>query len=312
MVRVPTERDVGIDAFVQVTDDNGIATGEVFAVQVKSGESYRRTSGFAVPVDQHGDAWRSASVPVIVVVLDPRDGSMWWNNATEVLQVHPDLSMITVQLMLPSSNENPLHLLRSIRLSADFRGGLPRGLGGVDVNDQIGAVWQCFALGFQSPNGLIALRRLFLSLHSVAAREAIFALSHCIYHPDIFYTPNNLLPSETRSTVAATMRWNTSETCSLLGLIDENGIARGSIGQCIVLLILEDVDHMKLLREVAIKQDVTDTSGWAAYMVVASVDEQQQPLEWSALLDLQPRLRETFAYEFISEGLRKFGYVTME
>lgn len=89
MLRVPTERDIGIDGFVQVTDTDGTPTGDLFAVQVKSGASYRREAGGAVPVDGHRELWAHTSAPVIAVVHDPATGAMWWATRPKRLAAVP-------------------------------------------------------------------------------------------------------------------------------------------------------------------------------------------------------------------------------
>ncbi len=142
MVRVPTERDIGIDGFVQVTDDGGRPTGDIFGVQVKSGFSYLRSTGGAVSVDDHGDLWKYASSPVIAVVHDPATGGMWWANASDALNHDPNLTTVAVTTPLPTGDQDVMPLLRSVRLHADFRFGVPRGIGSNDVDEQVAAAWQ--------------------------------------------------------------------------------------------------------------------------------------------------------------------------
>lgn len=315
MVRVPTERDVGIDGFVQVTDGERRPTGEVFAVQVRSGPTYKRATDYVVPVERHGRMWRDASVPVIAVVHDTADGSLWWSNATEVLRASPDVTNIAVRTRLPDPSADPMPLLRSVRLSADFRGGLPRGLGSDSVEDQLQAVWQSFALGFRDANALVAVRRVIASLFEETAHAAVNALSYCIYHPDNFLTPGNLLPPQVRAQVAASFRWRQTEVLFLLRLIDdENGIDRGSIGQTVYLLIFEDPEHVQKLSEVAEYAAAfdLDLAGWAAYLAVAGADEQDQLDLWRSLLTRQPLLRGTFVSDTIGRSLSTVGFLSLE
>jgi hypothetical protein len=312
LVPVPTERDLGTDAFVQVTDELEKATGEVFGVQVKSGTTYLRAKGGAVPVDEHGSAWRNASVPIIGIVHNPDTGEMWWVNLTEALMNDPSMTWIPATEVLPAPDQDPMPFLRSVRLSTDFRGGLPRGLGSFDEEEQMAAVWQCFALGFQSPNALVALRRILVSLHPSARWEAANALSLCIAHPDRFYTGSNYLPSETRSSVAGSMRWSPTEVHCLLGLIgEEGGVDRGSMGQTIYLLIYEDPDSVRLLRKVAEDNAPFEpqVAGWAAYLAVANAEEPVR--EWSEMLKQQPWIRATFVSESITHDLDEYGFLSL-
>lgn len=61
------QNDFGEDFYVRFTDDGKVTSDEI-KVQVKGGEKWRRGNGYAVPVDQHGDAWAEGNVPVYVVV----------------------------------------------------------------------------------------------------------------------------------------------------------------------------------------------------------------------------------------------------
>lgn len=303
MVRVPTERDIGIDGFVQVTDDEGKPTGDVFAVQVKSGGSYLRATGGAVPVDDHGELWKHASSPVIAVVHDPATGAMWWANASDALDHDPNLTTVAVTTPLPSGDQDVMPLLRSMRLHADFRFGVPRGIGSTDVDEQVAAAWQSLMLGFRSSHALIALRRVYVSLDPVARAHAVESLAHCTPHPDIFWTKDTLLPRAVRDEVCTTFRWSLEELAALLEVIDENGIDRGSIGQSVYMLIFEDPGCAALLRRGAVELLARDDelAGWAAYLAVAHAEDQQA--EWDLLLGLEPSLTGSFVAPYVTEGL---------
>lgn len=309
MVRVPTERDIGIDGFVQVTDDGGKPTGDVFAVQVKSGASYLRSTGGAVPVDGHGDLWRQASSPVIAVVHDTASGAMWWSNASDALDHNPKLTKVAVTTRLPEGDEDVMPLLRSVRLHADFRIGVPRGLGSTDVDEQVAAAWQSLFLGSRSSHALIALRRVLVSLDPVARAHAVEALGHCTPHPDIFWTKDTLLPTAIRDEVRSTFRWSLEEVVALLEVIDENGIDRGSVGQSMYMLIFEDPGCTAVLRRGALElvPRGDDFAGWAAYLAVAHAEDQQA--EWDLLLRLQPALGSSFVAGYLDYALKHGGVV---
>jgi hypothetical protein len=311
MVRVPTERDIGIDAFVQVTDDEGQPTGDVFAVQVKSGASYLRATGGAVPVGDHRKLWKHASSPVIAVVHDPATGAMWWANASDALDHDPNLTSIAVTTPLPAADQDVRALLRSVRLQADFRFGVPRGIGSTDVDEQVAAAWQALVLAFRSSHALIALRRVLVSFDPIARAHAVQSLAHCTPHPDIFWTKDTLLPRAVREEVCATFRWSLEELAALLEVIDENGIDRGSIGQSVYMLIFEDPGCAALLRKGAAELLARDDelAGWAAYLAVAHADDQQA--EWDILLRLEPALTGSFVAPYINEGLA-YGMIPLD
>lgn len=105
---VHQENDIGIDGFIELIDV-GEGSGQLLAVQVKSGDSYRASDdkGFRVPVDKaHLDYWASYMVPVIIVCYSPalkrgawisvRDFIEHWNyhdrgeiSAIDVPDYHP-------------------------------------------------------------------------------------------------------------------------------------------------------------------------------------------------------------------------------
>jgi len=74
------ESDIGIDGFIELVDADE-ASGQLIAVQIKSGDSYLASDGkgFRVPVDQrHLDYWMSYIVPVILVCYSPtRNAGAW-------------------------------------------------------------------------------------------------------------------------------------------------------------------------------------------------------------------------------------------
>ncbi|HEV3077871.1 MAG TPA: DUF4365 domain-containing protein [Thermoanaerobaculia bacterium] len=73
--------DVGIDALVEIVS-TGNATGELLALQVKSGDSYfreRTDEGFVFRGDaRHLEYWLRYPVPVILILCSPAEDRCWW------------------------------------------------------------------------------------------------------------------------------------------------------------------------------------------------------------------------------------------
>ena len=70
---VHQESDVGIDAFIEYVESEE-ATGQLVAVQVKSGDSYlnKRKDKFVLPIDKnHLQYWNDFALPVIIVFYSP-------------------------------------------------------------------------------------------------------------------------------------------------------------------------------------------------------------------------------------------------
>ncbi|WP_380277489.1 DUF4365 domain-containing protein [Kitasatospora purpeofusca] len=76
--------DQGEDCYLSFTR-LGERTGEIVAVQVKSGGAYRRPVGYGIPCRNHLRDWTLSRIPVIGVVYDPELRKLFWVNMTEHL-----------------------------------------------------------------------------------------------------------------------------------------------------------------------------------------------------------------------------------
>lgn len=88
--------DHGEDMIVNFTR-GGKRTGYWLAIQVKSGKKYKRSKGYAIPVDDHFDDWRQSRIPIIGVVYDMKKKELFWVNLTEQLR-STDVSPSWVQI----------------------------------------------------------------------------------------------------------------------------------------------------------------------------------------------------------------------
>ena len=94
---VDASNDFGKDGYVDITDDDGRLTGELFSVQVKGGESWAAAGGYRIPVGKHRDVWMNSTVPVIGVVYDPKDersgGPTLRRPCERIASLHPSTSL---------------------------------------------------------------------------------------------------------------------------------------------------------------------------------------------------------------------------
>lgn len=78
--------DVGIDAHIEVVEE-GLATGRLLAVQLKSGPShFNEDAGdgwWYRPEEKHLSYWRDHSLPVIVALYSPEDQRTYWQLVTD-------------------------------------------------------------------------------------------------------------------------------------------------------------------------------------------------------------------------------------
>lgn len=80
--REPVRPDYGIDLYAECADEQGRPTGRLFAMQIKSGASYfaeEREGGFVFRGEpRHLRYWTGHSLPVVLVLFDPRENHAYW------------------------------------------------------------------------------------------------------------------------------------------------------------------------------------------------------------------------------------------
>ncbi len=83
--REVSKRDVGVDAQVEVCRER-LATSRLLALQIKAGESYFTEStadGWIYRGNRdHLDYYLAHSLPVLMVLYDPRSGGAWWQHVS--------------------------------------------------------------------------------------------------------------------------------------------------------------------------------------------------------------------------------------
>lgn len=77
--------DYGIDAHIEIVDGDSVS-GRLIALQIKSGSSYfsRATTGgwWFTPEQSHINYWLAHSLPVVVVLVNPSNGTCYWESVT--------------------------------------------------------------------------------------------------------------------------------------------------------------------------------------------------------------------------------------
>lgn len=75
--------DIGKDAYVDLAQNDRF-TGEMIAIQVKSGEKYRSGQNYKIPCDANDIAvWRGSLVPIVGVVYDVGAKTLRWVDLSE-------------------------------------------------------------------------------------------------------------------------------------------------------------------------------------------------------------------------------------
>lgn len=82
--------DVGVDGQIEFVNETGEATGQIVAVQVKSGPSYLReganNSWAFYPSEAHRRYWEQFPVPVLLFLCDPETRCVFWVDARQYLR----------------------------------------------------------------------------------------------------------------------------------------------------------------------------------------------------------------------------------
>jgi len=259
--QVDTANDIGKDLYVDLADE-GRFTGELIAVQIKGGRSYRRadrTYALRASADDRA-LWAGSSVPVFGVIHDPDDGSLHWTNLSAWSRASgDDPRALAVTMSSWSLTEGTLDaFLRQARtyLAAS---GPPALLGLADEDEdlQIEAIHDAFALGRTDPRPLLLVRRSLIFLGDDALAQAVRLLTLALVRPhgDIYWTADNWIDGRVRARVSQELaEWSVPEAARLLALPDGEEWSRGGLGQDVAALIGSGwhPDVERLLEEVAI------------------------------------------------------------
>ena len=110
------------------------------------------------------------------------------------------------------------------------------------------------------------------------------------------------------------MHWNVPEVWHLLEMIDpEAAFGRGSVSQCVYLLLFEDPDCRELARRTAIATviDAPMVASWATAVYLHLVGENGSA-EWARLCAERPEFTDLPYAEHFAVTLRDFGYIHLD
>lgn len=282
--------DIGKDLYVDLAE-NGVITGYLIAIQVKSGHSYRRANGYAIPCSEEDvSLWKATSVPIFGIVFDPDSNSLHWTNLTAWARgLNAD--------RIPSSAPVESTWSLSKRTLSDFVGhakdfidaaGPPAliGLCDDDPNVQVNAVGDAFVLGRNDARSLLLLRASIRWLHPAALDFAIRVLALCEGHGDVVWTASNWLDQSIRNRVVSSFNWSYEEVCLLLTAVEEDEWCRGGRGQDVDALLRAGSRHHKVRATVeAIVRTAPKAAAWPALVHLVSSTDDARPI----IRDLLPK-----------------------
>lgn len=268
---IDLRNDIGKDATLDLAR-SGKDAGLAVALQIKGGQKYKRKTGHSIPIDQRlKSIWRNSSIPMFVIVQDPDNEELYWGNLAEMAKLPGSEEAGTVPVF-PDTRLTPDGLetfLEAARLECSARRSDPLlNLMSADPDLLQSALLDCLVLGRYDPRYLTLVRS---SLAFIGDQKSFFMavdlLSHATPHPDIFWHNGNHIKEEVAHIICKSYRWTPNDIALLLArLPEEGGWSRGTIGQSLCMILLEDpaLDWSldRLLTEALREQDLTWRSCW--------------------------------------------------
>jgi hypothetical protein len=283
--------DIGKDAVVDIVID-GETTGDLIALQIKGGASYRRSRGYAIPCSAADrELWRSSAIPVFGIVHDT--GHLFWTNLTAWARTlssdaRPASAPVDASFRLDERGLPSFLRQAHAYLRADGPPAL-LDLVSTDPLRQRAAVIDAFGLGRHDPRPLLLLRGSlrFMRDHAVLV-PAIRILTLTVGHGDIFWTPDNWLSKPICDAVRRELRWSVDEVEQLIVVAELDGWWRGGLGQDVHALLDADPNVDVAIERVYI---TTPNDEVALRCMLILIDAAQHALaEMTRLIGLRPAL----------------------
>jgi Domain of unknown function (DUF4365) len=328
---IDLHNDLGNDAYVEFVVEE-CATGCCVTLQIKSGSSYRTASGgYAFQSDRdHFEYWASHTLPVVGIIFDPGTQSASWVDITNHLQQRPacvaegPYTIVAEKEFSDAAfNDFREHCLR-YRDQYSLEPNLGRAL---ESMASLEDVERCFdglrALFAYHRNRFVTWYYLISCVSNYHEHPVLRALVACLCHvpghPDIFWHRENLIDEQVRKDASLLMRarFDHRDALTLLSAIDDAGVARGTIGQCVHVLVDMLADAKATMESIAVDSSLTVRVRHSAVLFAASAAQAQSVGE---ALSMVQRLRAMMSegdeelaavLSWLEEELRQHGHVAI-
>ena len=309
--------DFGKDAYVDVVEGSQV-TGLCVALQIKSGEKYRRASGYAIPIEDHEEVWRQSPIPVAGIVFDTVSGQLYWVSISKFLADHPR----DVPSVIPVPAENLLtgetiasRFTPHFRLMASERSRATAllQLCSKEEDIQAGALLDCFGAGRTDPRFFIAMRYMMVMLPADSLRMALNLLGDVVEHSDTIFTPVNRVSREVAAEVRTHMRWSLSELTHFFTVVEWTEWQRGDTGQSLYVVMRQDPDIEAKLERLAVEaiRGDDDDVAWPCFYLSIYWAGDDGPEKYDELVSIAPELeRLEFSCE-VRMNLKESGCVSL-
>ena len=263
MQKVDSDNDQGNDAYIEFIS-NEVATSLFAWVQIKSGTSYRRSDGYAIPADRdHFNYWSNGPVPVVGIVYDPERNFAVWINISEFLRSHPD-AIENGPYVIPVPAENKFdagtfeafkNRLMSYNYSSEWFFGRSLEYLADTENHQrcLIGMGSLFAYHRNRKATWFYLIHSFRSIEGSAACQLMRVLGHLPNNPYAFWHTDNLIDAEVEKygkKLLAT-RFGRDEVLKLIGFVDALGFAAGSVGYIVSTIVFAVENAQAILEDLA-------------------------------------------------------------
>jgi hypothetical protein len=272
--------DVGNDAYIEfvVAEE---ATGCCIAAQIKSGPSYVAADGtFVLTADRdHFEYWSSHVLPVTGIVVDPASGRAGWCDVTAYLRANEGaVERGPFRIPIPTTQEfsaanfdafrrHYVAYQRQFSDDAHFGAALERFTPFNESQARIEALKSLFSYHRNRPATWCYVASLLRSIQELdVLRGAVLALSHLPGHGDIYWHNKNDIGPAARlgGTSFLKLTLGREDVVQLLRVVDENGFARGTIGQAVHSLVSLARDPAELLHSIAFDGAIDEELRYAA------------------------------------------------
>lgn len=325
---IDLHNDLGNDAYVEFVVEES-ATGCCVALQIKSGSSYRAGANrYVFQSDRdHLEYWASHTLPVLAVIYDPESGQAAWTDITEEIRNNP------------SRLENGPYAIYADRefsefTFSEFRSHCLLYRDQYSREPNFGRALESFSVRKDPERCFDGLRALFAyhRQHSTTwyyliscisnykghpiLRPLVARLSHIPGHGDIFWGKQNIIREDIRHDALLLMRefFDQRDALTLLSAIDDAGIARGTIGQCVHALVDTMADPARVMESIAIDSSQEERIRHSAILFATSAAQSQSA---ATAIEILSRIRPSIdepelcdVVDWLQEDLKEYGYVS--
>jgi hypothetical protein len=319
--------DLGNDAYVEFVDKEN-ATGCCVALQIKSGRSYRVSPGkYKFQSDRdHFEYWDSHTLPVLAVIFDPQEEKAFWTDITQHLRQHPSLIsegpyVISANQELSDATFNEfrnhcLHYREQYSRETNFGHALESLSMREDVERCFDGLHALFAYHRHQRATWYYLISCLSNYRGHGVLPAIIMrLCHVPGHGDIFWGKSNLIDEQVRRSALSFMRerFDHRDALTLLSAIDDAGIQRGTIGQCVHALVDTITDEERIMESIASDPIQNERVRHSAILFATSAAQARSVEHATSLLErIASTIRDEELKDVISwlkDELQRFGFV---